>query len=161
MLKKLRDRVASMRGIADLCARAEAIARNCGDLEPAAEHFPLASLEMEDESAARRLAAIGLDRAALADAIRDQHAAALDGSGIPQEHVIEVEAVEDSSGTNIYRATASGRQLMQILSQQARRRNSDGFRSAHVLEAAAAMRHGVVPRVFRKLGLSDQLAQTS
>ena len=161
MLKKLRERVTSMRGIADLCARAEAVARSGGDIEPAAEHFLLASLDMSDGSAARTLAELGLDRAALANAIREQHAAALDAVGIPQEQVIEGEAVAGSSGANLYHATASGQQLMQILSQQARQRSTSSFQSVHVLEAAAAMRHGVVPRVFKKLGISEQLAQFS
>lgn len=161
MIKKLRDKFANMRGIADLCSLAEAIARNSGEVEPAAEHFLLASLEMKDGSAAQALSGFGVDRAALADAISEQHAAALDAAGISKEHVVEGEAVAGSSGTILFRASASGQQLMQILSQQASRRKAAGFRSAHVLEAAAAMRHGVVPRVLKKLGLSEQLQHTS
>ncbi|MCJ2185370.1 Clp protease N-terminal domain-containing protein [Novosphingobium beihaiensis] len=161
MLKKLRDRVESIRGIAGLCTRAETIARSGGELEPAAEHFLLAALEMEDGSAARTLAALGHDRASLDHAIREQHAAMLLAAGIPQDHLVEGEAVAAPSGTGLYRATASGQQLLQILSLQARERRSGGFQSVHVLEAAAALRHGIVPRVLRKLGISDQLAQPS
>lgn len=159
-MKKLRDRVSSMREIADLCTRAETIARDSGEVDPAAEHFLLASLDMKDGSAARSLAEVGLDRAALADAIREQHAAALSAAGIQQEHVLESEPVVGSSGPNLYRASPSGQQLMQILSQKARQKESGGFRSTDVLEAAAAMRHGVVPRALKKLGVLERLSPT-
>lgn len=161
MLKKLRNRVASMRGIADLCTRAEAVARNSGEIDPSAEHFVLASLDMADGSAASALAELGFDRPALAEAIREQHFAALAAAGISPEHVEEGQAVHGTAGTALYRATASGQKLMQILSEQAQQRSSDGFQSAHVLEAAAALRHGIVPRALKKLGVLDQLAQTS
>ena len=161
MLKKLRDRFESMRAIADLSTRAEAIARRWGVVEPAAEHFLLAALEMPDNSAAQALSALGHDQASLEDAIREQHSATLAIAGISQEHVVEGEFIGGPTDTGLYRAAATGKQLMQILSRQARERNSGGFRSLQVLEAALAMRHGVVPRVLKKLGVEDQLVKNS
>ena len=161
MLNKLSDRFESMRAIADLCMRAEAIARRWGVAEPAAEHFILAALEMPDGSAGEAFSALGHDRSSLEDAIREQHTAALTIAGIPQEHVVEGEVMNGPTDTGLYRAGATGKQLMQILSRQAGGRNSGGFRSVQVLEAAFALRHGVVPRVLKKLGVTDQLVQNS
>ena len=161
MLKKLRDRFENMRAIADLSTRAEAIARRGGVVEPAAEHFVLAALEMPDGSAGEAFSALGHDKSSLEDAIREQHTAALAIVGIPKEHVVEGEVINGPTGTGLYRAAATGKQLMQILSRQARERNSGGFRSLQVLEAALALRHGVVPGALKKLGVSDQIIKNS
>lgn len=81
MLKKLRERISGIGGIADLCRRAEAVARSMGEVEPAAEHFLFAALDMPDGTAAQALATLGQDRASLAGAIREQHIAALAAAG--------------------------------------------------------------------------------
>jgi hypothetical protein len=125
-----------------------------GEVEPAAEHFLFASLDMPDGTAAQALAAVGQDRASLEVAIRELHIAALAVAGVPQEQAIDSEPIAEPVATSIYRAAPSGQTLMKILAEQARKKDSGGFRSVHVLEAAVALRHGVVPRALKQLGFS-------
>lgn len=154
MLKKLRERISGIGGIADLCRRAEAVGRSMGETEPAAEHFLFAALDMPDGTAAKALATLGQDRASLEGVIRELHHAALAVAGVPQEQAIESEPIAGQVVTSIYRAAPSGQSLMQILGEQARKKDPGGFRSVHVLEAAVALRHGVVPRALKQLGFS-------
>jgi hypothetical protein len=155
MFAALRQRARDMAGIAALCRAAEAVARAEGVSEPAAEHFVLSALEMEDESAARAWAALGQTRDTLRAAIEGQYADALasvglDAAGIP------CEAPADAPPPGLFQASGSGQALLQAMAAKAR---PTPFRSVEVLAAAATLRHGVLPRALRRLGITpEQLA---
>ncbi len=155
MFAALRQRARDMAGIAALCRAAEAVARGEGAGEPAAEHFLLAALEMEDESAARAWAALGQSRETLRTAIEGQYADALASVGVDAADVPD-DALPDAPSPALFRASGSGQALLQAMAAKGQ---ATPFRSAEVLAAAATLRYGVVPRALRRLGITaGQLA---
>ena len=152
MFAALRQRARDMAGIAALCRAAEAVARADGVSEPAAEHFLLAALEMEDESAARAWAALGQNGETLRAAIEGQYADALASVGVDAANA-PGEALADTPPPGLFQASGSGQALLQAMAAKAR---PTPFRSVEVLAAAATLRHGVLPRALRRLGITPE-----
>lgn len=144
----LRRRFNDARTLALLCKGAEREARAAGQTEPGAEHFLLAALELPDGSARRAFERLGVAPAQVRAAIERQYAQALgDAVGI------EPATPLSGAGAGVYRAAASGQEIVQAL---ARRSDGDaGLRGADVLRAIAAMRHGVAARSLRALDLDE------
>ena len=84
----IRDRVSDLRTMRDLFNDAETRARRDGRSAAAAEDLLLAAVDADEGSGRAALAAVGVTPGALADAIRDVHAAALPAEtadGIPDD----------------------------------------------------------------------------
>ncbi|ATY31972.1 Clp protease N-terminal domain-containing protein [Sphingomonas psychrotolerans] len=157
MFQALRRRARDMAGIAALCRAAEAVARTEGLAEPDAEHFLLASLDMPDGSAARAWAALGQSRETLHAAIAGQYAEALASIGVDADATGDVDPLPEDVPAGLFNASGSAQALLQAMA--ANKTSGGPFRAVEVFTAAATLRHGVVPRALRRLGIApEQLA---
>ena len=156
-LNALRD----MRSISRLLADAEQVARRMGDERPGAEHLLLAAIDMPDGSAARALSAVGVDAPRLADAVRAEHAAGLVAAGVDADtarRMSEPAPVEPLSPGGVYRSDPSAQELFRAAGTAARgaRQRLSG---AHVVLAAADLRHGTLARALDRLDVArDEMA---
>ena len=158
MFEGLLSRFASAGTLGTLCQQAERHARAEGVAEPGAEHFVLAALDLEDGSAQRVFAELGVDAEAFRQALAGNRREALARVGLPQ-YDLEADASDLPPMTPLYEAAESGKALVQAL---AARRGEGRLHGAHVLAAVAAMPHGAAPRAFRALGISaDALARAA
>lgn len=148
MLKGLKAKLDDMATIRRLCERAEAHALRDQQREPGAEHFLLAALDLPDGTARLAFARAGADADALPAAIERQYADALGAIGLAAD------ALPDSAPpepTRLYRAAASGQQLMQDLAES--REDRGPLLGAHVVAAVAGLSQGVAARALRALGV--------
>lgn len=155
MLSNLKQRFRDAKTISTLCSVAERYANASGEEEPGAEHFVLAALDLPDGSARRAFARLGADPARFGAAIEVQYQQALQCVGIDSKVLQEVAADAISARRGLYHAQASGQELMQRMAAD-RRSDSSMLCGAHVLIAASASEHGVVPRALRAMGIDSQ-----
>lgn len=150
-LKMLRD----MRTIKELLEGAESIAREMGDEEPGAEHLLLAATDLPDGAAGRILARFEVDRVRLRRAIEGTHVAALTAVGVDPEaarRLGRAAPLDSSSRHGVYRSQPSAREAFQAAASLARS-SRESLTGAHVVEAVAAMEHGIAARVLEHLGV--------
>jgi len=153
--KKVRNKAQDAKTVASLCRLAEQIANNHGEEKPAMEHFVLASLKMEDDSARQILAHFNVDESRLSEGFQQQHQQALADAGI----VLEIDRDKDERHTpkaisaTFYNATPCGQALMQQLYEQNHQRSAVLI-SAHVLEAAMTFERGVWPLTLEILNIN-------
>ncbi len=163
MFQKIKTQAADVRTIAKLCLEAEQQGLRGGQREPAAEHFLLAAFDLPDGSAASVLRDFGVDRSMLVSAIEGQYADALGHADVSPDSSLNDGTIDDSmpEARGLYEAAASGKAVIQALSKLPRVGRRP-LRSADILIALASLHHGIVPRVFRRLGLDlDQVAQAA
>jgi hypothetical protein len=152
---KLRQRMHDMGTIKALCEAAERHARSDGQPEPGAEHFLLAALDLPDGSARRVLSRVGVDIEGLREAIRGQHADALQAVGLDPA---SLDAMGQSlpplpPARGLYAAQPSAQALMQALAELPKHGPLVG---AHVLAVVSSLEYGVAPRALRALGVDSQ-----
>ena len=154
MFQRIRQRLGDMKTIKHLCQGAEKYALADQQREPAAEHFLLSALDLDDGTARRAFTRVDADPAQLAQAIAQQYRDGLRFAGLAPEAAdlaLAAAAPPEASG-RLYQASASGADLMQTLAQQ--RSNDKGpLLGAHVVALVAAMRQGVAPRSLAALGV--------
>lgn len=156
MFRSLQHRFQSMRTLSRLCTSAEAHARARGQAAPGAEHFLLAAIDLPDGSARRAFESVGADPTAVGDAIEQQYRDALQGTGLnvplPDAPVLA------PTVSGLYRAQASGQEVMQALARS-RKEQGGPLLGAHVVAVVAAMSQGVAARTLRAMGIdTGQLA---
>jgi hypothetical protein len=155
VLRYAKQRLKDVGTIKTLCQAAEAHALREGQDEPGAEHFLLAALDLPDGTARRAFQRVGADPAALEPAIARQYAEPLRALGIDE---IPAEPAPLKSGKGLYRAAASGQEVLQAL---AANRASGGLIGAHVAAVVAAMPHGVAARALRAMGVDLAALRTA
>lgn len=147
-----------MRTIKRLLADAERIAREMGEEEPGAEHLLLSALDLPDGTAARALAAVGVDAEGIRAALRDEQADALVTAGVPRETaeaMAEPAPLGSAGAPVIYRAGPSAREVFQEAGRLARS-SRQRLVGAHVVAAVAELERGTLPRVLHRLGVDRE-----
>lgn len=160
MFKAIRQRIRDIGTLKTLCFRAEEHANRRGHREPGAEHFVLAALELQDDTAHRALSSLGITPATFDAAIEEQYRSALANMGLEVGGMPvfdEGESVPVASGP--YRAQPSGQALMAVLTREImkaeqKRDTAAPLLGAHVLLAASAAKLGVCARALEKLGVT-------
>ncbi|RSZ58372.1 peptidase [Massilia atriviolacea] len=157
MFQRIRQRLGDMKTIRHLCQGAEKYALADQQREPAAEHFLLSALDLDDGTARRAFAQVDADPAQLPQAIAQQYRDGLRFAGLAPAALDTADAALAAAaplegGRGLYRAAASGADLMQTLAQQ-RASDSGPLLGAHVVALVAAMRQGVAPRSLAALGV--------
>lgn len=154
MFQRIRQRLGDMKTIRHLCQGAERYALADQQRAPAAEHFLLAALDLDDGTARRAFAQVRADPAQLPQAIAQQYRDALRYAGLEPDAADDAiaQAAPLQAEQRLYRAAPSGADLMQTLAQQ--RASQDGpLLGAHVVALVADMRQGVAPRSLAVLGV--------
>jgi ATP-dependent Clp protease ATP-binding subunit ClpA len=153
----MRRRLADMRTMKELFTNAEAEAQRAGESEPGAEHLLLAAVELPDGSARRAFDRVGVDPAALRDAIADQHDDALRAVGVEATgDALTVPPAAPPRGP--YRTKGSAQTLFQRVTTLVRSERSQLYGAWFVL-AATESENGTTARALRRLGIeTDDLA---
>jgi len=147
-----------MRTIRQLLTDAERIAREMGEEEPGAEHLLLAATGLPDGTAARALAAVGVDAERMRAALRDEQADALVTAGVPRETaepMAEPSPIGRAGAPRIYHAGPSAREVFGEVGRLARAAK-ERLAGAHVVVAVASLERGTLPRVLERLGVDRQ-----
>lgn len=159
MFARLLQRFRDMKTIGQLISGADKQANQLGEEKPGAEHFVLSALNLNDGSAKRVFAKLGIDGKQFQEAVQSQYKEALQNVGIDQDALnIEPEAVAAQQG--VQRSQPSGQALMKALYALKQKDKTRPLLGAHVISVAAAIEYGVVPRAFNILGIErDKLGQ--
>jgi ATP-dependent Clp protease ATP-binding subunit ClpA len=159
-LKALDD----VRTIKKLLTDAERIAREMGEEEPGAEHLLLSAIGLPDGTAARALAAVGVDADRVRAALREEQAEALVTVGVPREAaqaIAEPNPLGPAGAPLLYGAGPSARGAFGEAGKMARSAKQR-LAGAHVVAAIAGMERGTTARVFERLGVDRrQLADAA
>ncbi|MGJ7442174.1 Clp protease N-terminal domain-containing protein [Aquipuribacter sp. MA13-6] len=150
----LRTALRDVTTIRTLLTTAEDEARRGGDELPGAEHLVLAAAALPDGSAARALAAVGVDVGTLRGAIEAVHAEALGASpDSPGTDQVPLEVAVAGPASGVFRCTATARQVFQQASGVARAPGSGGLQGRHVVAAACDLTRGTFVRALDRLGV--------
>lgn len=150
MFEKIKSKFNNIGTIKALCERAETYALQDQQREPGAEHFLLAAFDLPDGTARLAFEQAGAEPDALKAAIEHQYADALRAIGLKADMPTETPV---SANTGIYRAAASGQEVMQQLA--ATRTEHGPLLGADVVGIVAGMSHGVAARALRALGIES------
>lgn len=156
----MRRRLADMRTMKQLFTLAETEAQHAGEAEPGAEHLLLAAIDLPDGSARRALERVGIEPAALREAIAGQHDDALRGVGIEAPtHASDTPSAVLPPGP--YRSKGSAQTLFQRVRELVTSEHSQLYGAWFVL-AATETEHGTTVRALRRLGIEpDDLARAA
>jgi len=112
MFQALKTKLKNVTILKFLCERAENRALQDQQREPGAEHFLLAALDLPDGTARRAFEQAGVNPGDFRVAIERQYADALCSIGLKAELPLDTSM---SAASGVYRAEASGQQMMQAL----------------------------------------------
>ncbi|MDW6002833.1 Clp protease N-terminal domain-containing protein [Vibrio mangrovi] len=155
MFKRLLLRFRDMKTIGKLIPGAEEQANIMGEEKPGAEHFVLSALNLEDGTAKRVFDKFGIDANKFKSAIKAQYDEALSSIGISGQ-ATEITPEPIKSDKILLDSHPSGQDLMKSLYALKKEDNSRPLQSAHVIIVAASIKHGVVPRAFKVLGVDNE-----
>lgn len=156
MFKYILLRFRDIKTIGKLIPGADREANMLGEVKPGAEHFVLSALNLEDGSAQRIFERFGIDSVKFREAIKKQYSEALNFVGINSE-VAEFEPESIESNKIFHDSQPSGQNLMKSLYALKKEDKARPLLGAHVIIVAARIEHGVVPRVFKVLGVDRGL----
>jgi ATP-dependent Clp protease ATP-binding subunit ClpA len=148
-----------MRTIKQLLTDAERIARDMGEEEPGAEHLLLSAIGLPDGSAARALAAVGVEADSIRAALGEEQADALVSAGIPREaadRMARPAPLGAAGAPLLYGAGPSAREAFQAAGTMARSAKQR-LAGAHVVAAVAGMERGTMARAFDRMGVDRDL----
>ena len=131
---------------------AEAHARALGDELPGPEHLLLAALDLEDGSAARACASVGLNSESFRAAIGREHDAALATVGIHAEPSAST-AIEQTTPAGVFRSTGQAQEAFQRAVAVMRESGARALLGAHVVVAVAELEHGTAARALEACGI--------
>lgn len=153
-IRNIKTKIEDMKTISKLCLDAEKYANQYGEKKPGAEHFMLASLDLQDGSARKVFKRLDINPDAINQAIKDQHIEALANIGIVQKGGrFNVEPLETmKSSTKLYDTKPSGQTVMQRIYQNNKARNTQLI-GAHVIEVISSMEYGVAVRTLQTMGI--------
>ncbi|MYM28439.1 peptidase [Duganella sp. CY15W] len=154
MFAKLKQRWKDTRTIMALSLDAEKRALQEGHKHPGAEHYTLAALDLEDGSARRVFARIGVNPEAYRAALASRHGDALSAMGLDGAAAAtpNAEAPLPVPPSALFDAQPSGQSLMRRLPELQQRLPAP-LCGAHVLLAAASMAHSAAGRAFKAAGI--------
>lgn len=156
MLKRVLLRFRDMKTISKLIQGADEQAHMMGEEKPGAEHFVLSALKLEDGTAQRTFDRLEIDSKKIQDAVKTQYEEALSSVGISQE-AIEIDPEPIESNKVFHDSQPSGQNLMKALYALKKEDKNLPLLGAHVIIVAAKIEHGVVPRMFKVLGIEREL----
>ncbi|WP_300007554.1 Clp protease N-terminal domain-containing protein [Pseudonocardia sp.] len=162
MLRGLRRARADIATMNRLFPAAEQIARADGLERPGAEHLLMAALELDDPTASEALRECGVTAGGLHEAVRAQHAAALEVVGIAvDDDAIDAALPPFAPSRGPYRSEGSAQRAFRRAVALAKHGRSP-LLSAHVLLAVIESRRGTVARALAGLGVDhDRLADVA
>lgn len=135
---------------------AEREARGMGEEEPGAEHLLLSALQLPDGAAQRLLGVHGVDHDRLRAAIIAEHARALVGIGMDEEHAKALASprpLEPAQGGGVFHSRPSAQEAFRAAASLAQQRRRTALNGAHVVAAVAEMEHGTAARALDGLGI--------
>jgi ATP-dependent Clp protease ATP-binding subunit ClpA len=156
MFKRILLRFRDIKTIGKLIPGADKEANMLGEEKPGAEHFVLSALNLSDGTAKRIFERFDIDSGKLRDAIKTQYSEALSSVGISQE-ATKIDPEPIVSEKVLHDSQPSGQNLMKSLYALKKEDSEHPLIGAHVIIVAAAIEYGVVPRVFRVLGVDREL----
>jgi ATP-dependent Clp protease ATP-binding subunit ClpA len=153
-IRNIKSKIQDMKTISKLCLGAEKYANEYGEEKPGAEHFMLASLDLQDGSARRVFERLEINPDAINQAIKDQHSNALASIGIVDETIkLDVKsAVTLKPNMKLYDTKPSGKTVMQKIYQNNKARNTRLI-GAHVIEVILSMEYGIAVRALQTMGI--------
>ena len=160
LFSKIAKRFKIARTIGALCEAAEKHALAEGQKQPGAEHLLQAAFDLPDGTARRVFERLGKNPGDVRGAIVQQYKDALQGIGI--EGDVSATLLTSPAGsaqrTRLYRAQPSGQAVIEALVELKKADGDLPLLGAHILLAVARMRHGVVARTLRTMGIdADRL----
>lgn len=156
MLKRILLRFRDIRTIATLIPGADEQARAMGEEKSGAEHFVLSALKLEDGTAIRVFRQFGMDAKKFKEAIKSQYDEALASIGLHGQSIdLEPDPVEPNK--TFLESHPSGQALIKSLFTLKKEDKQRPLLGAHVLIVAVSIEHGIVPRVFKSLGVDKEL----
>lgn len=156
----MKRRLADVRTMNRLFTLAETEAQRAGEAEPGAEHLLLAAVDLPDGSARRAFERVGVDPAALREAIASQHDDALRAVGV-EAPTDALDAPSAVLPRGPYRSKGSAQTLFQRVTELVRSERSPLYGAWFVL-AATETEHGTTARALRRLGIDpDDLARAA
>ncbi|SEO75888.1 Clp protease N-terminal domain-containing protein [Trujillonella endophytica] len=147
LVRAIRD----IRTIKRLLTGAEAEARSAGEAVPGPEHLLLSAAALPDGSAARALARLGTDAAALRSAVAATHAEALTDLGLEAGTAPAPALATPAAGP--MRTSPQAQQVFQRAVELSKRASPAGLRGVHVLAAVGELERGTAVRALRRLGV--------
>jgi ATP-dependent Clp protease ATP-binding subunit ClpA len=156
MIKRILLRFRDMKTIGKLIPGADKEANMLGEEKAGAEHFVLSALNLVDGTAKRIFERFGIDSGKFRDAIKTQYSEALSSVGVSQE-ASEIDPEPIASDKMFHDSQPSGQNLMKSIYALKKEDKERPLLGAHVIIVAAAIEYGVVPRVFRVLGVDRKL----
>ena len=156
----MRRRLADMRTMKQLFTLAETEAQRTGEAEPGAEHLLLAAVDLPDGSARRAFERVGVEPAALREAIASQHDDALRAVGV-EAPAGGLDAPSPVQARGPYRSKGSAQTLFQRVTELVRSECSQLYGAWFVL-ATTETEYGTTARALRRLGVEpDDLARAA
>jgi ATP-dependent Clp protease ATP-binding subunit ClpA len=149
---KLRNPIREFKTMRALFTGAEAHARALGDELPGPEHLLLAALDLEDGSAARACAGVGLDCESFRAAIGREHDAALAALGIHTEPSASA-AIGRTTPAGMFRSTGQAQEAFLRAGAMMRESGARALLGAHVVVAVAELEHGTAARALEACGV--------
>ena len=156
MFGRILLRFHDIKTIGKLISGANKEANMLGEEKPGAEHFVLSALNLEDGTAKRIFERFCIDSGKFRDAIKAQYKEALSSVAISQR-ATEIDPEPIESDKIFHDSQPSGQNLMKSLYSLKKEDKERPLLGAHVIIVAAAIEHGVVPRVFKVLGVDQGL----
>lgn len=153
---KLRNPIREFKTLQALFTGAETQARTLGDELPGPEHLLLAAMDLEDGSAARACASVGLNSESLRAAIGREHDAALAAVGIHADPSVSA-AIEQTTPAGVFRATGQAQESFQRALAVMRESGARALIGAHVVLAVAELEHGTAARALDACGIDRSL----
>ena len=148
-IQNIKNKIHDMKTISKLCVGAEEYANQYGEEKPGAEHFMLASLDLQDDSVRRIFEELGVNPDGMHQAIEIQHTEALASIGIVKEG-IKLETIKPS--LKLYDTKPSGQTVMQKIYQNNKARKTRLI-GAHVIEVISSMEYGIAIRALQTMGI--------
>jgi ATP-dependent Clp protease ATP-binding subunit ClpA len=148
-IQNIKNKIHDMKTISKLCVGAEKFANQYGEEKPAAEHFMLASLDIQDDSVRKIFEELGVNPDGMHQAIKNQHTEALASIGIVKEG-IKLETTKPRM--KLYDTKPSGQTVMQKIYQNNKARKTRLI-GAHVIEVISSMEYGIAIRALQTMGI--------
>ncbi len=146
--------VRDIRTIKRLLTGAEQEARSAGEEVPGPEHLLLSAAALPDGTAARALARVGTDAAALRSAVAAVHADALAGLGLETGPAPATSLAAPAAGP--MRTSPQAQQVFQRAVELSGRASPAGLRGVHVVAAVGELERGTAVRALRSVGVEPE-----
>ncbi|MBQ4847786.1 Clp protease N-terminal domain-containing protein [Pseudoalteromonas sp. MMG005] len=152
--RNIKMKIQDMKTISQLCLGAEQYAQQYGESKPGAEHFLLASLDLQDGSAQKVLAKLGVNHIDVKEALKAQHNSVLASMGVESEAINLASDMPKETNPSIalYDTKPSGQMVMKKLYENNKMRKTP-LKSIHVIEVVLSMQYGTAIRVLQNIGV--------